>query len=177
MLTHYRPAGEVKQDDGASLQRPGYFWLVYEWENLLFACIDCNQYAKRTRFPLANPATRACAPGDDLTLEEPLLIDPTAEDPAQFLRFREELLESIGGNARGTETIRVLGLNVRRGLLGERRRTLDNLRTLRALMEISPDSQKAEDAAALISRDSGPGGRYRAMMFAALGNVESGTSA
>jgi hypothetical protein len=67
---HYRPKGAVKQPKGGGLERvtcelpdprhpgqvmtvphPGYFWLAYDWRNLLPACVYCNSgYGKNDRF-------------------------------------------------------------------------------------------------------------------------------
>ena len=72
------------------LVQPGYYWLAYEWSNLLFCCRLCNQQFKRNHFPLADPARRARSHRDDIGQEEPLLINPAIEDPAAFLEFREK---------------------------------------------------------------------------------------
>ncbi len=33
-IDHYRPKAASQQQVGASLVRPGYYWLAYDWENL-----------------------------------------------------------------------------------------------------------------------------------------------
>jgi hypothetical protein len=55
----FRPKGGWVQNDGDALTQPGYYWLAYEWSNLLISCQLCNQEFKKNRFPLLNP-TRAC---------------------------------------------------------------------------------------------------------------------
>jgi hypothetical protein len=64
---HYRPKGEVtfKDDDdvsqyamtedesGREIQHPGYFWLSFEWKNLVPSCRSCNgPGGKMTQFPV-----------------------------------------------------------------------------------------------------------------------------
>lgn len=48
-IEHYRPKGRVSGDSSHG----GYYWLAYEWTNLLPACHDCNrQGAKGNFFPI-----------------------------------------------------------------------------------------------------------------------------
>jgi hypothetical protein len=108
---HYRPKSH-------------YWWLAWTWENLLFACVDCNREYKGDQFPLVDEAARllpeAAPPGD----ESPLLIDPYApgRDPRTEIVFRRERVQGrerwrpYGVTRRGIETIRVCGLD-RPGLL------------------------------------------------------------
>ena len=65
---HYRPKGSVtwKKDltspkvkarcnlpDGSEIDHPGYFWLAYDWWNLVPACSACNSGAgKVDQFPV-----------------------------------------------------------------------------------------------------------------------------
>jgi len=166
-IDHYRPSKAVQQAKGEEVLRPGYFWLAYQWENLLLACIDCNQNRKRIYFPLVDPQTRARSFHDDLGDEEPLLIDPSAEPVSDYLRFRKELLEAVDGNARGTETITILWLNnERRALVRNRRKRLQFVRALFDLIRANPQSAEAARAQPLIDEATGPDGEYRAMMAA-----------
>jgi hypothetical protein len=71
---HFRPKGAVKRKDprgkivspsceiadpgGQMLEipHPGYFWLAYDWRNLLPSCSDCNKGpGKKTRFDTEMP--------------------------------------------------------------------------------------------------------------------------
>ncbi len=101
-----------------------YWWLAWTWDNLLFACVDCNREYKREQFPLApgsSPLMMMQAPPGD---ERPLVIDPTAPeiDPLDEIEFRRERIDArerwtpYGLTERGRETIRVCGLD-RPGLL------------------------------------------------------------
>lgn len=92
---------------------PGhYWWLAYEWENLLYACQICTQKYKRDYFPLENESfrSRIGAMGDELLSEKPLLIDPASENPEEHLEFQEDGLV-IDLSPRGKVTIEILGLN------------------------------------------------------------------
>lgn len=101
-----------------------YWWLAWTWENLLFACIDCNREYKRDQFPLASGGTALIAEQRPPGAELPLLIDPTdpASDPFDEMEFRRETIHGrerwrpYGRTPRGWETIRVCGLD-RAGLL------------------------------------------------------------
>ena len=58
-VEHYRPKGAVRQTDGQGAEYPGYYWLAYDWNNLLVSCEDCNRSHKKSLFPLKNPDARA----------------------------------------------------------------------------------------------------------------------
>src|SRR5208283_4916879 len=58
-IDHYRPKAASQQRIGTPFIRPGYYWLAYNWENLLFSCPACNQTYKRNQFPLRDEARRA----------------------------------------------------------------------------------------------------------------------
>jgi uncharacterized protein (TIGR02646 family) len=76
-VEHFRPKGKVKEAPG----HRGYWWLAYEWGNLLTACSNCNGAFKNSHFPLAEEAHRATAPDDQsLTAEKPLILDPTEKE-------------------------------------------------------------------------------------------------
>lgn len=131
-VEHFRPKGEVRQDDASPPRRPGYYWLTYEWSNLLFACERCNRRHKRSFFPLGDPARRARSPRDDGGAGSPLFIDPSAEDPAPYISFRQHVPIAIDGNARGEQTIDALGLR-RPELNADRERHLSRIPLLHAV--------------------------------------------
>lgn len=118
---HYRPKGNVTTSDGYTKRRVqaggsehgGYFWLAYDWRNLLPACTRCNN-AKSDQFEIEGAYVVDPSP-DTPTLnatERPVLIYPYEEDPSQYLRFgKNGVVTAIDGNSRGEATIRILGLN------------------------------------------------------------------
>ncbi|HEV2800891.1 MAG TPA: hypothetical protein VGW12_10365 [Pyrinomonadaceae bacterium] len=91
---HFRPKGMVtRKKDGKDevvtvegKEHPGYYWLAYDWRNLLPACQRCNSdEGKMNQFPVKNGtyvASRKVGP-DTATLdklEEPLLLHPYDEN-------------------------------------------------------------------------------------------------
>jgi uncharacterized protein (TIGR02646 family) len=135
-VEHYRPKGAVQQARGQKKEHPGYYWLAYDWNNLLFSCTACNT-KKRDLFPLRDNNARARSHYDDIDLEQPFLVNPAVENPRDHIRFREgdpEPLTEIG-----KITIQVLDL--RRPELDEARREwLHELRFCRKLVEEQKDS-------------------------------------
>ncbi len=125
-VEHYRPKKEIKGAKGVRI-RPGYYWLGATWSNLLPTCVYCNRRRKHrypdrprvtgkgTRFPLIDESARATKPGEEAR-EQPLLLDPTVDNPGDHLRFGEEALvcparQGATTSQRGEETIEILGLN------------------------------------------------------------------
>ena len=48
-IEHYRPKKKVAEDNTHN----GYYWLCYEWTNLLPSCVKCNREgAKHSKFPI-----------------------------------------------------------------------------------------------------------------------------
>jgi uncharacterized protein (TIGR02646 family) len=100
-----------------------YWWLTYEWENLLVSCQACNS-AKGSRFPLRNESRRAKTPRASLNRERPLLLDPCADAPEEHLLFGNDGLV-YSDSPRGQATIDALTLN-RPGLVEARTRANAN---------------------------------------------------
>ncbi|MGW4890996.1 HNH endonuclease [Kitasatospora sp. NPDC004240] len=71
---------------------------AFDWTNHVLACSLCNSHLKGTGFPL----------GDD---GSPLLIDPTAEDPAPHLRLVLAVGQYYPLTPRGQATIDLFHLN------------------------------------------------------------------
>lgn len=93
-----------------------YWWLAYDWENLLVACPACNR-AKADRFPLQDESKRAKEP-TDLEVELPLLLNPCQDQPAEHLVFADDG-KVYSSTERGQASIDTLQLN-RAGLIQER---------------------------------------------------------
>lgn len=167
-VEHYRPKGGFRQSTDDALERPGYFWLAYVWENLFLACALCNQSFKRNLFPLADPSKRARSHLDHLAAEEPLLIHPADDEPTVFIGYREEIAFPIEDDPRARTTIEVVGLN--REELAEFR--LDHLAPFRLLRQVLPllpaDSDEAREIRALLEQAVLPRAQYTGMMRAFL---------
>ena len=140
-VEHYRPKGGWQQEVGEKLKRPGYYWLAYEWGNLLYSCDECNTSYKRNLFPLSVPDTRDID-NRDISREDPLLLNPSSEDPGEHIGFNKEMAvpRIIDGvpSAKGLKTIELLGLNTRLALKQARRdayRTFKALKVFRQIVE------------------------------------------
>jgi uncharacterized protein (TIGR02646 family) len=149
-IDHFRPKGAIRQSKGSNRVRPGYYWLAYQWENLLLACEDCN-LKKSDCFPLEDPRQRARNHLDHLDRETPLLLNPyEVTDPGEHLTFDGSACRPI--TARGRETITLLELN--RPILQEERQNV--LNTLEILSNVArhPDSPVTLRRAAREARGS-----------------------
>ena len=114
-VEHYRPKSGWQEKQGDTLHKPGYYWLAYEWENMLCSCNNCNDTARKGNlFPLRNPATRDIE-HQNIAQEEPLIINPALEDPGLFLRFDKYMAvpSIIEGKEsdKGKNTIDIFDLN------------------------------------------------------------------
>ncbi len=116
---HYRPKKGVSVRGGPAVicrgkEHPGYYWLAYEWRNLIPACPKCNSSGKGTQFPIKN--THGCSPAstiDDLDRDEdPLLLNPHREGGNLFLLFDERgKVTARDGNEKGVRSIGVYQLD------------------------------------------------------------------
>jgi hypothetical protein len=46
-VEHFRPKAGYRQSAADAMSTPGYYWLAYEWDNLLLSCQLCNQRIKK----------------------------------------------------------------------------------------------------------------------------------
>ncbi len=112
-IEHYRPKGKVREDSLHS----GYYWLCYEWSNLLPSCVKCNRDGgKHSAFPLisnnrvsGHPLSGAAldftqfkANSISLLAEKPFLLHPEIDNPEIFFDFE------IDPNSEG---IRIIGID------------------------------------------------------------------
>ncbi len=109
---------------------------MFRWQNLLLCCTECGRF-KGNRFPLQNGA--------------PMLVDPSAEDPWQFLDFDPMTgvivarydLAAGAESEKGAETVKLLQLDRREalsdGYLKTWRRLKATLET--ALGQMAPDTK------------------------------------
>lgn len=129
-IEHYRPkkaVTEVKDHDG-------YYWLCYEWSNLIPSCITCNRDgSKHNKFPILGSRVKEHSelPNGELDLdkfkaansplvkEKPFLLHPEIDIPEDFFEFYfdEEdngvRIEGIDKDERGAKTIEICKLNRR----------------------------------------------------------------
>ncbi len=124
-VEHYRPKKKVKGVAGSN----GYWWLAYDWDNILIACKTCNSIYKGTKFPLLEEITRVNTEGD-VSTELTALINPAVEDPEPYISYFHEkaggawvacIVPSPTDNGKGEATINTLGLK-RPELMGSEER-------------------------------------------------------
>jgi uncharacterized protein (TIGR02646 family) len=121
-IDHFRPKAEVTQPPGAPGHK-GYWWLAYEWTNLLFCCRHCNQTYKLNNFPVPDEAERVSSENQPLREERAYLIDPSDDDGEPqncFIYYFSEATKQVHivacpddpwNKERADETIKVLGLD------------------------------------------------------------------
>lgn len=131
-IEHFRPKSAFKTTKGQPLQKPGYFWLAYDWNNLLFSCQVCNTSYKGNLFPLIDETKRAHSHAFSISHEEPIIINPSMEEPSLHIDFYQEI--PYGKTQRGKETIQLLGLD-RAGGLNESR--LEKLAIMKSIENIA----------------------------------------
>ncbi len=121
-IDHYRP---IKK----------YFWIGYEWSNLLLTCEVCNG-SKSAQFPIeGTPVTEPqtnCIEwlSDSATFraEKPLLLNPEVDAPEEHLQFYPDgEIAAKNRSRKGSKTIFVCKLN-REELYLQRRRVVARIR-------------------------------------------------
>ena len=140
-VEHFRPKAKLKENPKHS----GYWWLAYDWNNLLISCKKCNN-RKGANFPLKDESKRAFSENDDLKKEDPILINPLTENPEDFIEYdipkdfieydiseddgKTLMIKAIGKCERGDKTVNELtGINDRE-LLMERAEYIENYHSL-----------------------------------------------
>ena len=133
-IEHFRPRQSADRGDPFTkthqVDKDRYWWLAWSWNNLLLGCSTCNSAAfKGNWFPLVPGSPEVPIPDGVLYenhpcfavgLEQPLLIDPTSEDPLDHMVWRPLDPRSPDGawrafhkTERGRVTIHILGLDGR----------------------------------------------------------------
>jgi energy-coupling factor transporter ATP-binding protein EcfA2 len=120
----HRPPQEALNPDG-TVARDHYWFLAYEWENLVPACGECVSH-KGQRFPVAG-SSRAWGPSSraELDVERPLLIDPSFDDPERLVHYEDD--GRLAGDERAAASADVMGLN-RPDLVAQRAAAMDEVR-------------------------------------------------
>ena len=134
---HYRPKGKVTMRAAggetvvelqAGQPHPGYYWLAYDWRNLLPACQRCNSAnGKMNQFPVG-AQHRGPPPVDPDLLdqeEQPLLLHPYRHDPNEHLEFGAKGVVA-GKTELGKKSVEVYDLD-RGDLRTERQRTQETI--------------------------------------------------
>ncbi|MCY7331495.1 MAG: hypothetical protein LH649_02300 [Pseudanabaena sp. CAN_BIN31] len=134
-IEHFRPKAGIKDENGnvmnlkdlsgveTDIPHHGYYWLAYDWRNLLPSCEKCNR-PKSTIFPVIG--NHAQSVGEEVN-EIPLLINPISEldedNPENHLAVDSEtgVMYSLNGSVRGEMCLKIFKLNERGQLVQERR--------------------------------------------------------
>lgn len=140
-IEHYRPKKSVQGE-----AHDGYYWLCYEWTNLLPSCVKCNRDGgKLTHFPVLG--TRVHLPNilnngeidlnsnkasrKPLIDEKPYLLHPEIDKPEFFFEFELDSsgegirLRGIDADGRGDKTIEICKLNRQELRLHRQREVID----------------------------------------------------
>lgn len=148
-IEHFRPKKAVTDaddnpvvvgtsSDGGKIYHPGYYWLAYNWMNLLLSCITCNQpgdegIGKRNRFPVEE--NRYATTEEEIDAEKPLLfnpIDPKDDNPEEHLGIdfdTGEMKNIKPDSQRADACIKIFGLNKRDQLVQERRAAMNEVKS------------------------------------------------
>ncbi len=136
-VEHYRPQKGVTE----SKVHSGYYWLCYEWSNLIPSCADCNRPpGKGNKFPIMGvhetkpyflpsgelDKDKCRADKSPLINEKPYLLHPEIDDCKQFFKFHADgRIEGIDSEGRGEATWKICNLNLET-LLMARQSVLDD---------------------------------------------------
>lgn len=135
-VDHFRPKGRVVELP----HHGGYYWLGYEWSNLILVCEKCNR-KKWDHFPIGDETTRVlqptiginglptsdCCRADKSLLvnERAFLLNPEIDDPDVHLAFLPDG-DVKGKTLRGATSIDVYDLR-RSPLLEDRKNMTDDI--------------------------------------------------
>lgn len=132
--------GDIQTDaNGEPLRHPGYYWLAYEWTNLLPVCVKCNQdnvrqgqrIGKHSRFPVEG---RHAQRPEEVAQEKPLLINPLSDqetdDPNHHLVVDTKTGLMGHRTSRGKACLDIFGLNLRDQLVDDRRKACREVEAL-----------------------------------------------
>lgn len=127
-VEHYRPKNKDM-----------YWWLGHTWSNLLYACNYCNRSCKKDNFPLENDSTRF-----NLDLEQPLIINPSIDNPLDHIAFNRYMIVPLMINGiednKGKTTIDILKLN-RKELINERKKVYETYVAINNIMRCAQSIQ------------------------------------
>lgn len=171
-VEHFRPKGRYRKDERSGFSYPGYFWLAYDWENLLLCCEICNRSFKKNFFPLHDENKRVHFPNTDCTLEGPLFLNPFVDKPEDLITYIGTEPFPVNNNLRAKKTIKYVGLkNKKRKGLNEDRLTHYNRikKVYEIYMDLPQGEQKAK-AKEILDLASSPSSEYSVMIKAAIKN-------
>ena len=142
-IEHFRPKAAWQQGKGQLLNKPGYYWLAYSWDNKLIACTDCNSKThKGNLFPING--NRSTFPSTCKT-EVKILINPAEEDPSVYISFRLDIPYGIDADGRGNDNIEIFHLKTRGDIAEPRRDRLRLYQKMKKLAVLTVNILNTED--------------------------------
>ncbi|MCQ6958298.1 hypothetical protein [Mucilaginibacter aquariorum] len=134
-IEHFRPKAAWKQANGTPLNRPGYYWLAYRWDNMLISCGECNASGQKGNlFPVVDPRGAAHSHCRD---EVKTIINPAEEDPSIWVSFNLDQPVAVNDDERGKENIRIFKLKTRADIVPMRRDRLELYQAQRDIASLS----------------------------------------
>lgn len=124
-VEHFRPKAGYQIEGDKNLYQPGYYWLAYDWDNLLYSCSECNTSYKRNYFPLADETQRDIA-HENIGKEQPLLLNPAKDEIGDYLEFNRHIVvakDTAPSKEKAEKTIALFQLNDR-SVLRDRRKSV-----------------------------------------------------
>lgn len=137
-VEHFRPKAGYQIVGDKNLYQPGYYWLTYDWDNLLYSCSECNTSYKRNFFPLADEVQRDIA-HENVDQEQPLFLNPAKDEIGDYLEFHRYLVvvkDTAPLKEKAEKTIELFHLNDRKILVERRKSIWNNYMTLCKLRKI-----------------------------------------
>jgi len=123
IVDRFRPFNGVR--DNKEYHQDLYWWLVYDWDNLVYSCQECNQY-KANYFPIKG--TRVKLRNENFEKEERLLINPSCDEPKLHFTYKTDG-SIISTTEVGNQTIQLIRLN-RDKLILKRNDAKENIKSL-----------------------------------------------
>lgn len=106
-INRYRPNNGVR--DKNEFHQDLYWWLTFEWDNLIYCCKECNQF-KGNYFPIKG--RRALNEKDDYKNEHRMLLNPYLDEPGNHLNYSHSDSGYIDAlTDEGNQSIELLRLN------------------------------------------------------------------
>lgn len=145
-VEHFRPKSAIKIN--GRIEKPGYYWLAADWDNLLPSCSECNRErtqefpdssvkvaGKSNWFPVKGKHVRSHTK-NVIKEEKRLLLHPCRDFPNRHLEFTfRGGIRYIPGSEKGLHSIEVFALN-RNGLVdGRNDRTHEILGQARSVID------------------------------------------
>jgi len=122
-VDRYRPNNGVR--DKNEYHQDLYWWLTFDWGNLVYCCKECNQY-KANYFPINGK--RMVDRKINENMEIPLLLNPYQDNPEEHITIDDDC-HFVGLTLKGEQTISLLRLN-REKLLFEREKLKNKIDSL-----------------------------------------------